>query len=560
MHNYHLSFMAGFLACVPRDSLPNHMRKFIESRFFSEVPNKNGIADLSILALRKIEVYLSDLGYSVVIATPQSASSFNAKAYLVSAMDPLGLGPATTTMIGLVGGNDPFNKYFFRNLVQRIKRTHPQSKVVAGGPGIWEFDISDELQALGIDCIVNGPVEAFSKTFWDGLLKGAFPRKAMTPPSNLRPDPRMMRGPSFWGMVEISRGCGRGCQFCDFELMSGFKWIPQEFILKEVEINAKSQYVDVITLLSEDTLRYGTKVGEWWPNYKVVELVKRIAEYGKRIAFTHCTFASALASPRITEEVSHYAGLDEKHLSGFQVGIESGSPKIMAKYMVGKTKPWKPEDWPEVVQQGMGIMIDNYFIPHCTLVMGLADETPSDTVQTIELVDKLRDYPSLILPLFFVPLSVLKDRPFINNMMSPEQRELLAICSNHTGRWAKRLPNWSGSLNILDKIVFQTGADYSFTFLHDLAQGNRYGMIGVWARLLRSALHSVVEVIANRETQIDWWRKTERRYPLVEKLDRQEEKVPIPIPLLRISSTNNGQLGCGCSLGGIANIITQSKA
>ncbi|MGI0141528.1 MAG: B12-binding domain-containing radical SAM protein [Candidatus Micrarchaeales archaeon] len=554
MHNYNMSFMAGFLACVPRDLLPGQVRKFIEAKFFSEVPNKNGIAELSILALRKIEAYLSDMGYSVAVATPQSVSKIPGKVYIVSTMDPLGFGPATTTMVGLTGGKEPYNRFFFKRLIQDIKSSNPNSLVVAGGPGIWEMDIDPEQQdKIGIDIVVFGPAEALEKQFWDDLLlRKITDRKIQTPSNKMRPDPHIIKGPSFWGMVEISRGCGRGCQFCDLELMSGFRWIPKDFIIKEVAINSSSPYVDNVTLLSEDILRYGTQAGEWKINHHVVDLVKEISKYNKRIAFTHCTFASALSNPKITEEFSYYSGLNEKNLSGFQTGIETGSPRIMQRYMMGKLKPWKPEDWPEVVEQGMGIMADNFIIPHCTIVMGLPEETPDDTTKTLELVDRVHDYPSLILPLFFVPLSVLKGGFFIDKMMTPEQKALMSACSKHTAHWAKRLPNWSGQLGIMDRLVFQTGADYSFTYLNSLISGKGMSNSGVMINAVKALIKASVEIALNKDQKVDYWQKTKRDYSVLQKLDSKYLE-DIQVPALGNIGKPPGS-GCGCGIGGAANL------
>ncbi len=555
MHNYNLSFMAGFVACVPRDLLPKRIQKSIEAKFFTEVPNKGGIAELSILALRKIEAYLSNLGYDVAVATPQGIGKVNGRVYLVSTMDPLGFGPATTTMVGLTGGKEPYNRYFFKRLVQNIKEYHPGAKVVAGGPGIWEMDVDTTQQdAIGIDHIVVGPAEALGKEFWDDLLNGRINgRKTETPSSKMRPDPYPMKGPSFWGMVEISRGCGRGCQFCDLELMSGFKWIPKELILKEVELNSKSPYVNNITLLSEDTLRYGTKVGEWRINHHIVDLVKDMASFGKQLSFTHSTFASALSNPRITEDFAYYAGLNERNLSGFQTGIESGSPKIMNRYMIGKVKPWKPEDWPEVVEQGMGIMVDNYIIPHCTLVMGLPGETPDDTVKTTELVSRLNDYPSLILPLFFVPLSIIKSGFFLSDMMTYEQKELLGAAAKHTAYWAKRLPNWSGKLGMMDRLLFQTGANYSFAYLGNLASGEGNKGAGMVIDMTKALLRASVSAVFNRQQELDYWRKTKRDYSVLQKLDTKYLE-GMEAPRLGNICKPPGS-GCGCGIGGMMNIV-----
>ncbi|MDE1856270.1 MAG: B12-binding domain-containing radical SAM protein [Candidatus Micrarchaeota archaeon] len=558
MHNYNMSFMAGFLACVPRDLLPNRVQKFVESKFFSEVPNKNGAAELSILALRKMEAYLSDLGYRVIVATPQSAAKLRGKAFLVSTMDPLGFGPATTTMVGLTGGKEPYNRFFFKRLIGDIKANNPTSLVVAGGPGIWEMDIDTEQQdKLGIDLVVFGPAEALERQFWDDLLqKKIAEKKIQTSSDRMRPDPHMIKGPSFWGMVEISRGCGRGCQFCDLELMSGFKWIPKDFILKEVAINSASPYVNNVTLLSEDILRYGTQAGDWKINHHIVDLVKEISKFGKRIAMTHCTFASALSNPKVTEDFSYYCGLDEKHLSGFQTGIETGSPKIMKRYMVGKLKPWKPDDWPEVVEQGMGVMVDNYIIPHCTIVMGLPEETADDTTKTLELVDRVRTYPSLILPLFFVPLSVLKGGFFIDKMMTPEQKALMSACSKHTAYWSKRLPNWSGQLGLLDRLVFQMGADYSFTYLNNLIAGKGYGTAGVMINAVKAMLKASAEIAIGTGKRMDYWEKTRRDYSVLQKLD-PEYLEDLEVPRLGNIGKPPGS-GCGCGIGGVANLEAEN--
>lgn len=526
MHNYNMSFMAGFLSCVPRDNFPPKIRGFVERKFFSDVPHNNGVAEIAILALRKIESYLNEIGFrDAVVATPQTAASFQSDVFFVSAMDPFGIGPATTTMTGLAGGREPFNKFFFERLVRGIRASNPNAVIIAGGPGAWEFGVFPEKQKeLAIDCVFEGAIEGAPKEFFENALKGSVPERYKA--QGLRPRPFHTKGAAFWGMTEISRGCGRGCQFCDFELMSGFDWLPKDFIVKEAEINSKSPLVDTITLLSEDTIRYGTPRGQWKPTGDIVDLVKELKKLGKPLSFTHCCLATALANPKVMEDFSYHVGLDEKHLSGFQTGIESGSPRIMQRYMTGKLKPWSPQDWPEVVQQGMAIMIDNYVIPHATLVLGLEGETPEDTIKTIELVEDLKDYPSLILPLFFVPLSILKDRFFLADMMTTEQKELLMVSTRHTAKWAMRLPNWSGSLGFFDRIVFMTGAEYVFEFLEALKNGQKGK--GKIARMVTSSFFkSAYRIAKHSEPRLGYYDTAKIKYPVLDKI--KEGQSPLPI-------------------------------
>lgn len=488
MHNYNMSFMAGFLSCVPRDRLPPFVRRYIEKKFFSQVPSESKRAKLAVLPLRKMESYLIDLGFDVIVCPPQEAPGVEAKAYFISTMDPFGIGPATTTMLGLAEGSQPYNNFFFERLIRNIRQSQPNKKLLVGGPGTWEFGfLKGEQERLGIDCIFNGDSESAPKEFYSSFLNGQkLPRQFK---GKMRTKPAVIKNPSFWGMVEISRGCGRGCQFCDFELMSGVTWLPKQQIMKEARVNAESPLVDRITLLSEDTLRYGTRVGEWKINHKIVDLVKELSGLGKQLSFTHSSFASPLSNPKVTAEFSYHVGLNEKQLTGFQVGIESGSPRMMQKYMQGKLKPWGPEDWPWVVDQGMALMVDNYIIPHCTLVMGLEGETPEDTIKTTELVESVSHYPSLILPLFFVPLGVLqKDRMFKTSMLTNEQKDLLVASTKHTAKWARKIPNWSGYLGPLDRIVFAIGSTFILESLQNLKKG-RVSISGNILGLVKEAAH-----------------------------------------------------------------------
>ncbi len=76
----------------------------------------------------------------------------------------------------------------------------------------------------------------------------------------------------------------------------------------------------------------------------------------------------------------------------------------MKKYMAGKMLPYKPEQWPEIVEQAFGILNDNDWYPLATLIIGLPDETEDDVAETLSLMDDLKDYNAFYVPLFFVPL------------------------------------------------------------------------------------------------------------------------------------------------------------
>jgi len=128
---------------------------------------------------------------------------------------------------------------------------------------------------------------------------------------------------------------------------------------------------------------------------------------------------------------------------GAEMGIETGSPRLVKVAMPAKSKPFKPEEWPEVVKTAAGVMNDNNMIPACTLITGLPQETVEDTLKTIELMEDLKDFKSLIVPLFFVPMGQLKDKDWFKyEELTDLQKELMVICFRHDVKWAKEMLEW----------------------------------------------------------------------------------------------------------------------
>ena len=108
--------------------------------------------------------------------------------------------------------------------------------------------------------------------------------------------------------------------------------------------------------------------------------------------------------------------------------------------MHGKVLPFKPDEWPDVVEQAFGICKDSNWVPCATLIIGLPGETEDDVVKTIELLDRLKDYKSLIVPLFFVPLGTLKnEKGFGAQDMNEHHWELMLACWDHDVSWLVEL-------------------------------------------------------------------------------------------------------------------------
>ena len=471
--NHRLTCLGGFTACIPRGSLPQVFTNYLEKKIFLPAPtNGKGEVQIANLFLRKVEAILLEKGFDVLVCDSTQLDSIHARVYGVSTIDPFGIGPATSTMVGLSGGKEPFNQYYFERLIKKIREKNPESVIIVGGPGAWQFDVLSEKQKqLGIDCVVEGEIEEIAEDLFENALKGDVPKKAVGPPARKIAG---IKGPTLWGMVQIGRGCDRGCQFCD-PGMRHYTWRPMEEIIKDAKINAESKYVNSITLLAEDELRYGNKPGEWTPCGKIVELVSEIKKLGKPISPSHANLSSAAAAPEVVKEYAKALDLTKKNFSAFQVGLETGSVRLMNMWMKGKALPWKADEWPDVAKKGFEVLVKNHIFPLATLVAGLPGEKEDDVQKTIDLVKELKEYPSLIMPLFFVPLGGLKDmESFIEQNLTDIYKELYITCFEHTACWGRKFTSWGGkSLPLLAQWVVHVGTMLAFDYFKALKERGR---------------------------------------------------------------------------------------
>jgi hypothetical protein len=118
-----------------------------------------------------------------------------------------------------------------------------------------------------------------------------------------------------------------------------------------------------------------------------------------------------------------------------ETGIETGSVRLMRKYMAGKMLPYKPEQWQEIVTQAFGILNDNDWYPLATLIVGLPEETEEDVLETLSLMDDLKDFNAFYVPLFFVPLEdclLMNKRGAEYDSLTKMRWEVLTRCWNIT--------------------------------------------------------------------------------------------------------------------------------
>jgi len=442
MSDYHHNEFVGFGTCAPPNFVPEWFYRML---FFPKIKSKNGIPIAAPYGLRKIEAQLIKEGFDVLTVDPDHLNEYidEAKVLGIHVMDPFGLGPASSTFAAILK-KEPYLAKYFRILMEKpeIKRAKKRGlKIIVGGPGVWQFKFRPKfVEKYGIDCIVDGEAEKVVGRIVSKALKGEelpkyYEVKIKEVPG-LEEIPDIL-APSINGLVEIGRGCCRGCSFCSVTLRP-LRWYPYEKILKEMDVNIRSGYTKAVCLHAEDVMLYGSR--NTMPNEdKLVKLHKLVMERCASIGWSHSSLAAVAANPKALSGVSEVI-LETQPWWGAEIGIETGSARLIEKAMPAKAHPFKPKDWPQVVRTAMGLMHDHNFVPACTLIVGLPQETEEDVIETIELMDDLKKFRSLIVPLFFVPMGRLKNEEwFKEEEMNELHRELLIKCLKHDIYWVREL-------------------------------------------------------------------------------------------------------------------------
>jgi radical SAM superfamily enzyme YgiQ (UPF0313 family) len=218
-------------------------------------------------------------------------------------------------------------------------------------------------------------------------------------------------------------------------------------------------------LHGEDVMLYGSN--NTLPNSeKLTKLHEMVVKKCEGITWSHCSIAAVASEPRLFAEIAEIIK-QKQPWWGVEIGIETGSPRLVEKIMHAKAHPFKPQEWPEIVRTGMGLMHDNNLVPAGTLILGSPEETEDDVMKTMELVDDLKDVRSLIVPLFFVPMGRLKHEDwFKRTQMTELHRELLVKCFEHDYYWVYKLidmafsGNWQGKILVPFYRLFATIAKF----------------------------------------------------------------------------------------------------
>lgn len=410
-----------------------------------------GRARSAPLGLRRIESSLLASGFSrdeIVVTTPEALDQMLGpwtKVVGVSSSDPLGYGMSNTTTTSFWGG-ELYTRYWMRKLLERIGRGKQRFgfKVVGGGAGAWQWRAyPDETADRVIDTIFDGYFEADGPDMIRGLMDGRLTGREifgrMPKVDQIRPIP----GASCMGVVELSRGCGRGCRFCAMARVPMLH-LPPEIICQDLRIN-RDAGVRAVVSGSEDFFRYGgTGVR---PNVDalcgLLEKMKAIEGLSfLQIDHANVSTVMQLSDTELRRIRDFMSWREPTDFLWVNMGAESANGRLVAANSGGKIAPLNPDQWEEMIIGAGEKLSRTGFYGVFSLVLGLPGETTEDIRRTRAMVNRLEAMRAVVFPIFYEPVDAADIHGGVRfgiDTMRPEHLELYRKCYEINFRNVPRL-------------------------------------------------------------------------------------------------------------------------
>ncbi|MGI0086049.1 MAG: B12-binding domain-containing radical SAM protein, partial [Nitrososphaerales archaeon] len=349
----------------------------------------------------------------------------------------------------------------FTMLMQRINRLRAgkKAKLVVGGPGVWELTIRpEELDNLNIDYAFQGEsddiiCDLFRYLEEESLPNNEFYRGFQTFDTNFhkqfignpkfvsryqfsRQFPKLedipeIVNPSIKGMVEVMRGCGIGCDFCEVTLRP-LRYYPPEKVRKELEVNVRAG-INHAWLHSDEIFAF-EHGKNFVPNFEAIEELMTCVMGTKGILHsnpTHGRISIPAAYPDLIKRMSEIIKAGPDNWIGLQVGVETGSDRLAKIHMPNKTLPLKigaDGSWQDIVWEGTFVMNKYYWRPAFTVQVGQDGESAEDNWETVALINQMSDsevdgkpFEFTITPMQNVPLGLIKSRDFASITLDESQ-------------------------------------------------------------------------------------------------------------------------------------------
>jgi hypothetical protein len=454
---------AGYFIQMAMASLPIWMEWVLNSKYpkWRDVEhNEDGSACYMPAGVRLLETSLlrEFRREDVVACFPDDLDRFvgpHTRVVAVSTHNPLGVTFAAGVYTSIFGSSRmPINSHYARILFSRIKenRWRNNFKVIVGGSGGWQIKDTNSYEELSVDCVVEGRSESPDtlELFRKAIRGEAIPREIDVKHPARREEILFAKQRTTFGVVEMTTGCGRRCQFCVPDLNPQID-LPKENIMAAVRANV-DQGNKQISLATEDMFIWGqvqTETPFFFPNREaLLDLYRSIVDTPgvEQHVLSHATIAPSVVDPLLIRKLSetllekspiHLPYLSthpkKKALSPL-IGLETGSRRMAKQIMPSKGIPFTIEDWPSIVLEGLRILNENNWFPVMTLMVGNPGETDEDVEETLDLVYEMerRKLFAFLVPSIFTPLhdTRMEKKKGVTETqkLTPRQWQLLMKC------------------------------------------------------------------------------------------------------------------------------------
>jgi radical SAM superfamily enzyme YgiQ (UPF0313 family) len=415
--------------------------------------DSRGRAKVAPLGLRRIESCLlaetnldkEDVACVTPEMLPQVLGPW-VKIVAITSSDPLGKGMSNTTTTGFMNG-ELYTKVWMNRLMKVIKDAKEKHgfKVIGGGAGAWQWlQNEEERESHGVDIVFEGYFEALGPQLFEDILEGKSVETHVREPQSVVSKIKPILGASMLGVMEISRGCGKACQFCTLAFKK-MEHLNHDIILSDMQTNVDGGIRSVVSG-SEDFFRYGATGGFRTDFGKLRELLLAMKEIdGLRfMQIDHANISSVL---QLTiEELKEARRLltwdSPTDYLWVNMGVESANGFLVHANGKGKMAPFEPDNWEEMVKEAARKMTEAGFFSVFSVILGLPGETPDDVQRTIKLVKYLSTQRAVVFPIFHEP--VLLDHPmrgerFKIDCMRRDHLELYTTCYEINFNWVPKL-------------------------------------------------------------------------------------------------------------------------